>query len=135
MQRSAIAQAAVHFNAALDLLGTLPETPERAMQELDLQTKRGPVVMALRGFGSAEAGKVYARARELCQRIGETAQLFPVLWGIWLVHSAQGDLEKARDMADELLFLARRAQDAALLVQRQLFLPIGDNYFCRLPPG
>jgi predicted ATPase len=117
MQRSAIAQAEVHFNAALDLLGTLPETPERAMRELDLQTKRGPVVMALRGLGSAEAGKVYARARELCQRIGETAQLFPVLWGIWLVHSVQGDLEKARDLADELLVLARRTQEPALLLQ------------------
>jgi predicted ATPase len=73
--------------------------------------------MALRGLGSAEAGKVYARARELCQRIGETAQLFPVLWGIWLVHSVQGDLEKARELADELLVLARRVRDPALLLQ------------------
>jgi predicted ATPase len=107
----------VHFDAALDLLSTLPDTPERAARELDLQTKLGPVVVALKGSGSPEAGDAYLRARELCQRIGETARLFPVLWGIWLVHSTQGDLEMARGLANELLALAGRLQDPALLLQ------------------
>src|SRR5207302_6862638 len=35
-RRSANAEAAIHFNAAADLLSTLPDTPERAQQELDL---------------------------------------------------------------------------------------------------
>jgi predicted ATPase len=28
----------------------------------------------------------YARARELCQKAGETPQLFPVLYGLWLFY-------------------------------------------------
>jgi predicted ATPase len=115
-QRSANAQAADHFNTALGLLFTLPDTHERAMQELDLQTKLGPVVMALKGHASPEAARVYARARELCQRLGETAQLFPVLWGSWFV-STGDDFETARDLAHELLALARRVRDPALLLE------------------
>ena len=39
----------------------------------------GPYLMAAKGYAAPEAEKVYTRARELCQQVGETPQLFPVL--------------------------------------------------------
>ncbi len=39
--------------------------------------------MATKGFAAPEVERVYTRARELCQQVGETPQLFPVLWGLW----------------------------------------------------
>ena len=33
--------------------------------------------MVTKGFAAPEVGTVYARAAELCQQIGEAAQLFP----------------------------------------------------------
>src|SRR5262249_22280427 len=72
---SANAEAISHLTKGLDLLKALPDTPERAQQELDLQTILGPALMAAKGYTAPEVGKVYARARELCQQVGETPRL------------------------------------------------------------
>ena len=39
--------------------------------------------MAAKGQGVPEVERAYTRARELCQQVGETPELFPVLWGLW----------------------------------------------------
>ncbi len=41
MQRSAHAEALNHLTTGLELLNTLPDTPERAQQELTLQLALG----------------------------------------------------------------------------------------------
>jgi len=46
---------------------TLPETPDRAQQELDLQAALGPALMVTKGFAAPQVVRAYARARELCQ--------------------------------------------------------------------
>ena len=63
MQRSAYVEAISQLTKALELLNTLPETPERTLQELSLQTTLGPALMATRGFGAPEVQRAYARAR------------------------------------------------------------------------
>ena len=68
VQRSANAEAVSHFTKGLELLKALPESPERFQQELTLQLALGTPLIATRGFGLAEVGKVYARARELCRQ-------------------------------------------------------------------
>ena len=81
-QRSAYVEAISHLSRGLALLTTLPDTPERAQHELRLQTTLGPVLIATRGQGAPEVQQAYARARELCQQVGETPHLFPVLDGL-----------------------------------------------------
>jgi predicted ATPase len=81
-QRSAHVEAIAHLTTALALLMTLPETPDRAQQELDLQATLGPTLMVTKGFAAPEVVRAYARARELCQQVGDTARLFPVVWGL-----------------------------------------------------
>src|SRR5262249_24085047 len=78
-ERSADVEAIAHLSKGLELLKLLPETPERAQQELALQVGLGPPSMATKGFGATEVGRAYARARELCQRMGATSHLFPIL--------------------------------------------------------
>ena len=48
-----------------------------------LQIALGVPLMATKGYAAPEVERAYTRARELCQQIGETPQLFPVLWGLW----------------------------------------------------
>ena len=72
-------EAAAHIAEALALLKTCPETAERTDQELDLQTSLGPALIALKGYAAPEVEKAYTRARELCQQVGPTPQIFPVL--------------------------------------------------------
>ena len=116
-QRSANAEAINHLNKGIEVLMSLPDTVERARQELDLQTTLGPVLMAVKGFGSSEVGKVYDRARELCQQVGETPQLFPVLHGLWRFYMVRPELQTARELAEQLFSLAQRAQEPALLLE------------------
>ena len=39
--------------------------------------------MAIRGYANPEVREIYARARELCQRAGDDAQLFESVLGLW----------------------------------------------------
>ncbi len=71
IERSANAEAISHLAKALELLKTLPDTSERVRQELSLQITLGPALVILKGMAAPEVEKVYTRARELCQQVGE----------------------------------------------------------------
>ncbi|MGE0681236.1 MAG: AAA family ATPase [Candidatus Binatia bacterium] len=117
LQRCAYQEVISHCTKALALLKFWPDTPERTRQELTLQVTLGAPLIATKGYGSPEVEGAYARARELCQQVGETLQLFPVLWGLWVMYFVRGDLQLAQDLARQLLDLAHRAQDPALLLE------------------
>src|SRR5262249_19280722 len=80
--RRAYADAIARGPRALALLESLPDPPARAQQELDVQLALGPAWMETKGYASKEAEQAYIRARTLCQQVGETPQLFPVLMGL-----------------------------------------------------
>ena len=82
VQRSANVEAITHLTTALELLNTLPDTRERAQQELLLHLTLGVPLQATRGYSSPEVKATYTRARELCQQVGETpTALSGPLWG------------------------------------------------------
>jgi len=128
-QRSANAEAISHLTTGLKLLQTLPDTPERAQQELTLQIAVGTALMATKGFAAPEVERVYARALELCRQVGDTPQLFPALWGSWGFYNVRGELQTARELAARLLSLAQSAQDAALLLEAHHALWV-TSWFC-----
>src|SRR5262249_42388679 len=66
IQRSANTEGISHLTRGLELLKTLPDTPEHTQQELALQTTLGPVLIATKGYAAPEVEKTYTRARELC---------------------------------------------------------------------
>jgi class 3 adenylate cyclase/predicted ATPase len=117
VQRSANAEAISHFTTALELLKTMPESPERIQQELVLQTLLGPVLMVTKGQAAPETGAAFSRAHELCRQIGETPHLFSVLVGLRRFYSGRKDLQTARELAQQMLSLAQHARDPALLVE------------------
>jgi class 3 adenylate cyclase/predicted ATPase len=127
MQRSANVEAIAHLRQGIALLTTLPDTPERVQAELTLQTTLGPALMATRGYAAPEVAATYNRARELCQQAEETPELFPVLWGMWLLYLGRAEHETAREFAEQCLSLARRLDDPALLLEAHLAL--GDSWF------
>ena len=115
-RRSANVEAVHHLTKGLEVLMTLPETLKRNQDELMLQLNLGIVLAATKGFGAPEVGKVYDRARELCQKIGESPQLFPALFGTWLYYN-NTDLQTAFEVGKQLLTVALGAQDPALNLQ------------------
>ena len=91
IERSANVEAISHLTKGLELLKGLPDTPDRAPQELILQTTLGVPLATTTGFAAPEVERVYARARELCRQVGETPQLFPVLAGLWRFYLVRGE--------------------------------------------
>jgi predicted ATPase/class 3 adenylate cyclase len=117
VERSAYAEAINHLTAALDLLTTLPESRERSQQELAAQMTLGLALSAAKGGGAPDVERLYTRARELCERVGEPPQLFRVLWGLWGVYFQRGDYQTMRALGEQLLSLAQRLQDPDLLLE------------------
>jgi predicted ATPase/class 3 adenylate cyclase len=113
LQRSAHVEAVAHLRQGLTLLMTLPETPARLQQELDFQVALGPALVATQGNAAPDVERAYARARELCQQVGDTPQLFPVLRGLTLYYINRGDLQTAHQLGEQLLRLAHSQPDPA----------------------
>ena len=117
MQRSANAEAISHLTTALELLKTLPDTPERVQQELALQLTLGVPFQILKGHAAPEVGETYNRVLELCGQVGETAHLFPALFGLWRFYFLRPDVQKAHELAEQMMRLAQSSHDPALLLE------------------
>jgi class 3 adenylate cyclase/predicted ATPase len=131
--RSAMAEAAGHLTRSLEALATLPEGPARRSKELDLQTALGTALIAAKGYAAEETGSAFARARALAAEMDDGPQLFPVLFGQSLFRLLRGELDLAREVAQEMLALAERQQDTASLAVAHRAL--GTNLFWLGQPG
>ncbi len=109
--RSANHEVVAHAARALDLLETLPETPDRAVRELGLQRMLGTALMATKGYAASETGVAFDRARALCHVVGGGEDIGPVLAGVWLFQLTAANHEAGRQAAEELLASATAAGD------------------------
>ncbi len=116
VERSGNLEAIAHLTKGLELIKSLKETPERGRQELDLYLTLGPALVAARGFADPGVGQAYARAADLCQRLGDSVHLPLVLRGRQVFHRLRGELAEARGFGQQLVALAEQQQDPALLV-------------------
>ena len=120
--------------------GNLPDTPERSQQELILQTTLGPALIATRGYAAPDVAQTYARARALCQQVGETSQLFPVLRGLCQFYRNHGAFPTARELGEQLVRLAQREATPTLCLEAHEELGatlyhLGEFSCCLDPPG
>ena len=129
VQHSANAEAITHLTKGLELLAALPDTPERSRQELTLRTALGPALVATKGNAAPEVELTYARAVELCRQVGETSQLFPVLFGLRSVYLVRGEIQTAHEFGEQLLGLAENAQDSSFLLEARIAL--GNTAYIR----
>jgi predicted ATPase len=127
-QRSAYVEAISHFTRGLELLKTLPDTPERVQQELTLQLALGPAVFAVKGYAAPEVEKAGTRARELCQQLGEIPQLVPVLARLWVFYQNRGELQTAHELAEQQMRLAQSVHDRYFLSSAHTALGMTLSY-------
>jgi predicted ATPase len=114
--RSAHLEAVSHFTTGIELLKTLPETPEHTQQALSLHIALGAALQTAKGVAAPEVEDVYTQAYALCQQVGESPELVPVLYGLWRFYNVRAQLQTARELGETLLRLAQRADDHALAV-------------------
>ncbi len=110
-------EAVVLARRGVAVLASLPDTPERARKELALQITLGPALFATKDWTAPDVETAYTRAHVLCRELGESPDLFPALWGLFLFHIARGEIQAGLNLGGQLLGLAQRTQDPALLLQ------------------
>src|SRR5580693_7008932 len=114
--RSANLEAIDQFRRGLALVEALPDMPERAERELDLQMALGPARYATKTASHPDFGRTYARALELCRQLGDHPREFTALRGLMLYHNGLREVEKAQHFAEEAMRVAEQLDDAARLV-------------------
>ena len=126
--RAAMIEAERHFVDALELLSELPENDERDRREIELQSALGPALIAVKGWAAFETERAYTRVRELCDRLGDSPELFPALFGIYAMYLVRGELQNANVLAQQLLRRADNAEDSALMLYARIALGV-TSYF------
>jgi predicted ATPase len=117
IRRSANEEAIGHLTQGLALLTGIEDGSARAQHELTLQMALSAPIMNAKGYGAPELERVCNRARELCQELGETPQLFGALAGLWIFHAnGRAPLKTARELVEQLLLQAEQQDDSGLLV-------------------
>jgi DNA-binding SARP family transcriptional activator/predicted ATPase len=112
-QRFSDAEAAGYIRRALVLCRDFPESVKRDRDELELLVTLGPSLVTTGGYSMPEVGETYARGLLLSRRSGDRKHLFPLLSGAWLFNLVRGQVEQARQLAQDAVDGARREGDAA----------------------
>ena len=113
-ERSENAEAISHLSVGLRVLERLPPGDHRDRRELELTAAIGVPLLTTKGNGAPEVEQAYTRAWELCRQIGDSPELFRVTYGVHAFYVGHTELEKASQLADQLLRLA--GDEPALLV-------------------
>ena len=116
-QRSADIEAIKQLSQALELVRQQPPGAERTGKELSLLIALGPTLMATAGWDAIKVREVYDAALLLARETGRSAEIFPALWGRWLIAHASGAADSARDLLRQLLDVAYDRGDPDLLLQ------------------
>ena len=119
--RFAQVEAIGHLTKGLNLLETLDPSPERDARELELLGPLGTAYIASRGYAAPEVGPVFQRARVLCERVGQTPQVFAMLWGNFAFHVVRAEFSICTDLAEEAMSFGERLNDPGILMEA-LFL-------------
>lgn len=100
----------------LALVAKIPESPERTRKDLHLQMTLAFSLLWTQGYASHETGINMTRARELCESLGDTASLFPIIFGLFSYYLCKGDVRPTRETAEHLYSIANNLDDNVLRI-------------------
>src|SRR5262249_21756209 len=124
IRRFAYQEAVGLSRRGLEFFERLPDTPDRAEQELGLQLTLGIPLIATEGYSAPNVRNVYLRARDLCTQLSESPNVSEVLWGLWSFHVVRAELGTAREIAEEFLRLSERLPDPVFAVRSHLMMEV-----------
>ncbi len=104
-------EAVALFDHALELLASLPASPQRDRREFILRSALYAPLTATRGYACPQVASSNARAHELGLRLGEERELIPALISLAGLHSFRAEFQRATALAKRALMLAE--QDGA----------------------
>jgi predicted ATPase len=117
LKRLAVNEAISHLNHGMELIGTLPQSPERDGKELDLRTVLGTAWLALKGWSAPEVWSSFHPALGLAKSLGRHEAIVPIYYGLYANVHVQGRVAEALDrVVTEMLATAEASGDLDLLI-------------------
>jgi len=104
--RSADLEAIAHAQRGIEASGHLADGARKDRLELDFQLALGPCLIATQGPASNKAVATFARARELCERLGDIPEQLQVMFWLTTASVIRGELPLAEERIAVLLQLA-----------------------------
>jgi predicted ATPase/class 3 adenylate cyclase len=114
--RSANLEAIAHAQQGIEALRHLPDGAGKDRLELDFHLALGPCLIATQGPASNKAMATFARARELCERLGDPPEHLRVLFWLTTASVIRGELPLAQEMIAALLQLIEARGDRPALL-------------------
>jgi len=84
---------------------------QRAELELGFQAIIAPALLGTRGHGDREYGALARRSLRLISMVGDSPQVLPALWGLWIHHYMRSEYSRALPLAENYLERAERLGD------------------------
>ncbi|HEV7441561.1 MAG TPA: adenylate/guanylate cyclase domain-containing protein [Steroidobacteraceae bacterium] len=114
--RSANLEAIAHLQRGIEASGHLPDSARKDKLELDFQFALGPCLIATQGPASNKTMATFARARELCERLGDPPEQLQVMFWLTTASVMRGELPVAEETIAALLQLAEARDDRPTLL-------------------
>jgi class 3 adenylate cyclase/tetratricopeptide (TPR) repeat protein len=114
--RSANLEAIAHLERGIEASVHLPEGTRKDRLELDFQVALGPCLIATQGPASNKAVATFARARELCERLGDPPEQLQIMFWLTTASVIRGELPVAQETIAALLHLAEARGDRPALL-------------------
>ena len=116
LKRLALTGAISHLTKGLELVGSLPPSPERDGKELELRTLLGMAWMALRGWATPEIWSSLYPALALAESLGRNDALLPILSGLCTSLTSQGRVAESLQWMEKMLAAADDTGDVRLRI-------------------
>jgi hypothetical protein len=115
-KRLAFKEAIAHLTQGMALIGTLPSSPKRDEEELDLRTRLGMAWLALKGWAASEVWTSLHPALRLAKSLSRHDALLTIYWGLSEYVMVQGRVAESLDWVKEILATAVASGDPDLLI-------------------
>jgi predicted ATPase len=109
LMRSANQEAIAYITEAKGWLDVAADPRERAQLELGLNGVLTPALMATRGWSDTVIGEVVERSQQLIDELGDSPQIIPTLWGLYVFHTSRNQRARARALSERLLGMAKHS--------------------------
>ena len=116
-----------HLSKGLELMSSMPESPERHGKELDFRVALGPALIVIRGYGSSDVKINFSKARSLSMKLGREAEMGQILWGLSVNYVVNAEYQNALDSSRELLKTGKETNNRNSMLCAHLNM--GGAYF------
>jgi class 3 adenylate cyclase/predicted ATPase len=123
LARSALVEAAEQLTRALGQIATLPGTPARRGEQIELQVALANALMHVKGYAAPEPKAAVEQARQFIEQqraLGEPSDdpllLFSVLYGGWAASYVAFDGDVTCELASQFLAIAEKQEQSGPLM-------------------